>query len=122
MEQSIFAKALQDLLDDTNIFSRREWADLLRVSEETLNAWVSDLSLPRPDHLGRIVLCITEYDVPQGKAIAFKALFQRPFKEISHAAKKGIPIYFLVKGKSEDDITLDDYINTPLAERQSVRS
>ena len=80
MEQSIFAKALQRMFDDSNtMFSREFWAGMLGVSEETLNAWVSDVSLPRPDHVGMTVDCIKTSDGPQEPADEFTALYQRPF-------------------------------------------
>src|SRR5262245_41501991 len=48
---SRFAAALRALLDETGIFTREEWSDVLGVSTAALSQWVNDSTIPRATSL-----------------------------------------------------------------------
>src|SRR5207244_2263066 len=54
-ERSRFAEMLLRLIDETNLFTRAEWAEILDVSEAAISQWVNDKTLPRPELLRMIV-------------------------------------------------------------------
>ncbi len=59
-DKSIFAVALKALLDETNLFDRREWAQFLNVSESAISQWVGDKTIPRADLLYMIIDVLAE--------------------------------------------------------------
>jgi hypothetical protein len=57
--RSPFAVALERLLDDTGLFSKREqWARVLGVTPAAISQWVQDKTVPRPEVLRTLVSVI----------------------------------------------------------------
>ena len=50
-EYSLFARTLKDLMDETGLFRRPEWATLLGADEKDLDQWITDKTIPRADEL-----------------------------------------------------------------------
>ena len=72
---SIFAKALANLLDNTNLFTRREWAKFAGVTEDKIEGWLKDEDIPRPYTLSLITLCLKNCsDVNQSPVIEFEKI------------------------------------------------
>ena len=57
---SKFARALQQLLDQTKVFDRSQWAAVLNVPEHEIAGWVDDRSYPAPETLRRIIRTMDE--------------------------------------------------------------
>lgn len=83
---SRFAIALKALLDETNLFERKDWADVLgplRTVEE-IEDWVSDVKLPPVRHLSMIWTVLeTSSGIPPEPIAAFEALYDLLLAEIS---------------------------------------
>jgi hypothetical protein len=81
---SPFALALKGLLDDTTRFIRADWAIFFGVKSSTLELWVTDQAIPRPDML-RMMLDLLQHSsgVPAGPLQAFDALKDRLATSIS---------------------------------------
>jgi len=67
---SLFADALRGLLDEAKLFTRSEWAEILNVKEETIEDWLGDRKLPRPEDLRSIDDTIKEDLRTPGKLLA----------------------------------------------------
>jgi hypothetical protein len=60
---SEFAITFRRFLDEKGIFSRTQWAQILRVSAAEIEAWVTDEHFPSPETLRRFFRTIKEtYD------------------------------------------------------------
>jgi len=59
---TLFSKALADLLDETNIFTRKEWANYLLVSEPAISQWVKGKTMPNPEILKSILLYLENFE------------------------------------------------------------
>jgi transcriptional regulator with XRE-family HTH domain len=57
-----FKLALSNLLDDTETFSRKEWANYLLVSEPAISQWTKGKTLPRAEHLKSILLYLENFE------------------------------------------------------------
>lgn len=84
-KQSLFATAIESLLDDTAFFKRVEWASFLGISESAISQWVNDRTVPRADLLRMVLdLLRTRGGQVAAKPLAdFDSLCSRPAKEIS---------------------------------------
>lgn len=92
ISKSPFALAIAKLLDETNLFNRREWAEFLGVSPPAISQWVGDKTIPRPDTLYMILDILQQStDVPEGPIKSFKALAQRRATEVSPHGKRMLP-------------------------------
>jgi hypothetical protein len=81
---SPFAAALKGLLDDTMLCKRDDWAHFLRVQPSTLERWVTDQAVLRPDMLHMVLdLLKNSSGVPAGPLQEFDALKDRPATSIS---------------------------------------
>ena len=49
--KSWFANSLRRLMDETNLFSRDEWATVVGISTDEIAQWLDDKAIPRPEHL-----------------------------------------------------------------------
>ena len=56
------ASCLKAIFDETGIYSRKEWAIFLFVSEATLSQWTKGDTAPRPDHLHNLVEELKKYE------------------------------------------------------------
>ncbi|MES3005206.1 MAG: hypothetical protein V4690_03830 [Patescibacteria group bacterium] len=65
---SPFAVALKKLLDETQYFSRPQWARFLSVPEEKIEDWVSDRALP-VSHIMKVIVEILEATTGTKKAL-----------------------------------------------------
>lgn len=59
---SLFSKALRMMLDDTGLYTRNEWAEILGVKEEVIEEWISSDGLPTPENLRSIRRVVHEHD------------------------------------------------------------
>lgn len=90
---SIFARALQRLLDETEFYSRAEWSHFFGISEPALSQWVNDRTIPRANLLRMAIdLLETRGGVAAGEALmAFKAIMDEPAEDISPIGARFAP-------------------------------
>ena len=93
MNSDLFVKAIKGLLDDTNTFTRPQWANLLDVSVSEINRWLSHKEIPRSDHLTMIfsILEMHENKVPQEPISFFKEIANYPADKVSIHGEKMLP-------------------------------
>jgi GAF domain-containing protein/predicted DNA-binding transcriptional regulator AlpA len=102
--QSPFAMALAAILDDTQIFTRRQWAEFLDISESAISQWVTDKTLPRPEHLRKIVRFLQDSDgVPPELLFGFSEVCALPARQVSP-----------LSARLGEDRTFDQYMLRPL--------
>lgn len=84
--QSRFASALEGLLDETNFFTRAEWANALNVKKSEIEDWVSDRTFPSALSL-RLIFSILHgnrgSEPFKSKLEDFRNLFELPWREIT---------------------------------------
>lgn len=84
VKPSLFASTLRRLLDETGVFTRSEWAEFLHVTESAISQWVCDNTLPRAEHLRKIMWVLrTADDVPARIIAAFDQMAAMPADEVS---------------------------------------
>jgi hypothetical protein len=91
LERSEFARALTSLFDDTGLFTRKEWADLIGVSPSAVSQWLSDATVPRADHLYMIFDTLKGSDVPQQPLDNFRRMAELPAITVSPHGKRMLP-------------------------------
>ena len=96
---SRFSQTLQKLFDNTELFTRSEWARFLGIPESSISEWLEDKSLPRPD-LIRMTIDLVENSAEAKKEYLneFEGMTNLPSAEISRL--------FHLMGN-----TLNDYMN-----------
>jgi transcriptional regulator with XRE-family HTH domain len=100
--KSLFANVLTHLLDRTDLFTRQEWAEFLKVTPAAISQWVNDKTIPSPELLRMIVSVLRESDgVPAQLLSEFDRVAQLPSAEISPHGDRL-------------DRTLADYLLRPL--------
>ena len=52
---SVFATSIRDLLEQSGSFSRKDWAEILRVSPSAISQWLGDYTVPRASTLRSLV-------------------------------------------------------------------
>src|ERR1043166_8242176 len=91
-ERSIFATALTGLLDETELFERADWADLLGVSESAISQWVTDKTIPHADHLYVIFATLKGSDIPSEEPLNyFRQIAQLQATEVSPNGRRMLP-------------------------------
>lgn len=102
--QSPLAAAIASLLDDTQVLTRRQWAEFLHISESAISQWVGDKTLPRPEHLRKIVRFLQDSDdVPQEPLSAFRKTSSLPARQVTP-----------LDDRLGEDRTIDQYMLRPL--------
>ena len=93
MTPNLFSKAIERLLDETELFSRREWANLLDVSVPEIERWLKEESLPRSDHLCMLWSFIELHlgDIPEGPISFFKEIANYPAEKVSAFGEQMMP-------------------------------
>ena len=93
MMSKLFVKAIEGLLDDTNTFTRSQWANLLDITPSEINRWLLEKTIPRSDHLTMIfsILEMHENKVPQEPISFFKEIASFPADKVSIHGKKMLP-------------------------------
>ncbi len=88
---SSFAQQLAELLDKSNVASRRQWAAMLDVTRSAISQWVLDRTLPRPDKLRMIVERVRNAEsAPAGLLAAWGRIVSQPAGEVTpHGGKIG---------------------------------
>jgi len=86
-----FGQQLRVLLDESDLFSREEWAMLLGVEPSTLEGWVDDSSLPTTDELWVIGDAISEYDAVASAVAAMEELMVGEMDSVPHGK---IPTFY----------------------------
>jgi len=103
-KRSRFATALVALMDDTNLHDRRQWTQLLGLSESAISQWVTDRTLPTPERLRIILECLRDNrDVPQGIVVEFDDVCRAPAHQVSP-----------LSGRLGDSATFGEYMLQPL--------
>ena len=99
---SQFAAALKRILDDTEIFSREDWSEILGVPASMIQMWVDDKNLPRASHLGMILTTLEiSAGIPEEPLEEFKAMASLRATEVSPFGVRMLP-------------TVMEYINRPI--------
>jgi transcriptional regulator with XRE-family HTH domain len=98
---SPFARAIRRLLDDTDYFTRSEWARFLGVSTSALSQWANDKTVPRADLL-RIILDVlrSSAGVPPEPLADFDQIARRPAHEVSPLGSRMLPTISDYLGRS----------------------
>jgi transcriptional regulator with XRE-family HTH domain len=100
---SKFASLLRRMLDESGIFNRSDWATYLGVSEPAISQWLNDHTLPKAEHLRKIIWTLRNKDaVPKTLVTEYEEMLQIPASEIS------IKHYIRIGN------TLGDYVISPL--------
>ena len=90
--QSLFAAALEGLLDETGLFSRAEWGEVLGVSQPAISQWVKDRTIPRADNLSMILLTLERSsEIPTGPLDNFRKIAELPAIEVSPHGRRMLP-------------------------------
>jgi hypothetical protein len=89
--KSYFARTLIRLLDETRLFTRKEWGDLLGVSASAVSQWLSDATVPRPDHLYMVFDTLKGSDVPEEPLDDFRQMAEKPATAVSPHGKRMLP-------------------------------
>lgn len=92
--KSRFAQALEEVFNNTNNYTLKDWAHFLIVSESTIQNWLDDKELPEPFHIKLILNIIkvshTDNLIQEKKFIRVLsglAKFMTPlYKEIDEAS------------------------------------
>lgn len=90
--RSEFAQLLRRLLDETDIFSRSQWAEFLNVSTAAISQWLNDTTVPRPELLRMILDLVRSADnAPQELLQEFGEMAAKPAASVSprHGKKFG---------------------------------
>jgi hypothetical protein len=83
-QRSPFAAALVRLIDDTELMTRQQWAELLDVSPAAISQWVNDKTIPRPEVLRMIIDALEEDPDLAARVLGeFKEISRRPSAEVS---------------------------------------
>lgn len=81
---SDFARALKGLLDETGVFSRKQWAELLDVSQSAISQWVNDRSIPQPELLRMVIDVLKDTDgVPRNILEDFQVIATASSRSVS---------------------------------------
>ncbi len=88
--KSQFATALTLLMDESNLCNRKQWAEILGVTEPAISQWLNDRTLPRPEFLRGIVNTVRRNAnrVPKGIIEEFAHIAGKPAAEVSPFADR----------------------------------
>jgi transcriptional regulator with XRE-family HTH domain len=82
-KSSEFAEILRRLLDDTDIFDRKEWSEFLGITPSAISQWLHDETMPRPELLRMIVGLVKSSDgVPREVLEAFESMASKPADQV----------------------------------------
>jgi hypothetical protein len=99
-QRSPFAAALARLLDETNLLTRQQWAELLDVSPAAISQWVNDKTIPRAEVLRMIIDALDDNSELQPAILGeFKAIMRSPATDVSPNGERMGPSvgHYLVK-------------------------
>ena len=81
---SKFVSLLRRMLDESGIFSRSEWAEYLRVSEPAISQWLNDHTMPKAEHLRKIIWTLRNKDnVPKNLITEYESLLELSAHEVT---------------------------------------
>ena len=88
---SQLATILERLLDETELFTREQWAVYLHVTQSSLSQWIHDKTIPKAQYLVMIVdILRASIHTPLGILDDFDRIAQMPSSHISpHSARLG---------------------------------
>lgn len=105
---SLFTERLEEMLDKTNLFNRREWAKFLLIEQERISAWLEEESIPSPYQLNMILIVLEnpgsyhlDMMIPQEYITKFKEMSLMPARNVSKFGKRMLP-------------TVQEYMNRPI--------
>ena len=113
VEGLTFGQILEKLLDESELFSREEWAEVLgfNVSTGTISDWVEGRSFPKPDHLYFVVETLKHSDVPDITLQLIAELMPSPINRFNQAPLPELP---QLRGKVfPEQRTFEEYIKLP---------
>lgn len=112
MSKTVFTTCLKALFDDTNLFSRKEWSDILGFSQSHIEEWVSGTLFPSPGILRMIVDAVdSSFNAEQKPLDEFKNLYEKrlPEQEIN------FPVQTMANFLGYlDNLRLGEYILLPV--------
>lgn len=116
-----FATAIRSLLDDTNLFTRAQWATFLGLSEAALSQWVHDKTIPRPAVLWMMLGVLQESDDVRREPLdAFFALLDIPSGELSrHSSRIGTTLGQYLTRSLMDQL-IESLEGLPFRQRESI--
>ena len=85
---SPFASMLLRLLDETELFSRSGWGDVLSARESMFDCWVNDVLCPPADKLRGLVGTVIHADGNEDILAAFFELCRTPSRQVSPLAEQ----------------------------------
>ena len=93
IEGLTFGQILEKLLDESELFSREEWADFLGlgVPTSTINDWVQNQSFPTPACLFVMADVLKGSDVPEATLILLAELMSSPMNKTVHGSLPELP-------------------------------
>lgn len=84
---SLFGQMLQKLFDNTEVFTRTEWARFLGIPESSISEWMNDKSIPRSDLLFMMVDFLRNTDgIPHEILLEFENMSKLPSRDVSPLA------------------------------------
>ncbi len=100
------AVALREVLDDSGLMTRREWASLLGITPAAISLWVTGRTLPRADHLSAVWdFVVSSSGIPESVTDTFRRVASLP-------ARKATPFFKRLRGEP----TIAHYMLRPLRE------
>jgi hypothetical protein len=112
MGQSILARTIERLLDETHHFNRKGWSGFLGVSQEAFDRWIHDEELPSADTLHTI------YEALERSSNCDPALM-REFERIKRLPARKISPHGAYLGKNLEQYLLQATISE---ERRSKKT
>jgi hypothetical protein len=101
---SKFSAALKGLLDDTNLFSREDWAEVLGIPSLMIEMWVQDKAVPPGNYLNMLVKTLeTSLGTPEEPLEVFRSMALLRATEVSPLGMRMLP-------------TVMEYMNRPFPE------
>ena len=124
---STFARVLQQLLDETEFYTRANWSQFLGISEPALSQWVNDRTVPRADLLRMAIdLLETRGGVGAGEALmALEAIMDKPSEKISPIGVRFAPnlrSYLRVRSLAEIGRSMRDQMADKIVELDEARA
>lgn len=85
-----FDRCLEALLDQTQLKSRKEWAEFLDVTESAISQWIKGDTLPRPSVLRQIWQYVVDAKIESAVVDDFIAMAEKPSHTVSrHSGRIG---------------------------------
>jgi hypothetical protein len=101
--------ALGRALDDTGLFNRDEWAEVLGVTVQRIDSWLASEGFPEPHHLSMVELALSRSVLQNVEPLdALHKMAQKSLEEVT-------PLRPTLSGWGTIDpaTTVEDYLQLP---------